>query len=73
MKLMIDTDYHRRMKVSDKNSQMAKSFQAAKLEPPWDPAANPHVAKLLDHLAEELAMEYVRLMELAAEEDSKGR
>jgi hypothetical protein len=31
----------------------------------WSPAANPAVATLLDHLATELAREYVRLMEQA--------
>jgi hypothetical protein len=31
-----------------------------------DPAANAAVTALLDHLAEELAREYVRLMEKAA-------
>lgn len=32
----------------------------------WDPGTDPAVASLLDHLAEELALEYVRLMEKAA-------
>lgn len=32
----------------------------------WDPGTDPAVASLLDHLAEELALEYVRLMEEAA-------
>lgn len=32
----------------------------------WDPGADPAVASLLDHLAEELALKYVRLMEEAA-------
>ena len=31
-----------------------------------DPGTDPAVASLLDHLAEELALEYVRLMEEAA-------
>lgn len=35
----------------------------------WSPRANPAVAELLDHVAEELAREYVRLMESAAEAD----
>ncbi len=35
----------------------------------WSPAANPAVTALLDHLAEELAQEYVRLMEHAAHEE----
>ena len=36
----------------------------------WNPAANPAVAALLDHLAEELAREYIRLMEQAAHDDA---
>lgn len=36
-------------------------------DPTWSPAANPAMAELLDHLAKELAGEYVRLMEKAAE------
>lgn len=32
----------------------------------WDPGTDPAVTSLLDHLAEELALEYVRLMEEAA-------
>jgi len=34
----------------------------------WTPESNPAVAELLDHLAEELAGEYVRLMEAAAKD-----
>ena len=38
------------------------------------PVASPAIAALLDHLAEELAREYIRLMEMAAEdEDATGR
>jgi len=36
-------------------------------DPAWSATANPAVAALLDHLAEELAREYVRLMERAAQ------
>jgi hypothetical protein len=39
-------------------------------DPAWSPAANPAVAALLDHLAEELAREYIRLMEQAAQNDA---
>jgi hypothetical protein len=39
----------------------------------WDPAANPAVAALLDHLAAELAREYVRLMEQAAQPELPTR
>ena len=41
---------------------------ASEQDPAWTPAANPAVAALLDHLAEALAREYVRLMEQAAQE-----
>ena len=34
----------------------------------WSPAENPTVAELLDHIAEMLAVEYVRLMEQAAQD-----
>ena len=33
------------------------------------PVNKPAVAELLDHIAEELALEYVRLMETAADEE----
>jgi hypothetical protein len=39
-------------------------------DPPWSQAANPAVAALLNHLAEELAREYIRLMEHAAQDDA---
>jgi len=41
---------------------------ASEQDPAWTPAANPAVAALLDHLAEALAQEYVRLMEQATQE-----
>jgi hypothetical protein len=36
------------------------------MQPPWTTATNPALRSLLDHIAEELAREYVRLMERAA-------
>jgi hypothetical protein len=42
----------------------------AETEQPWTFATNPALTSLLDHLAEELALEYARLMKLAA--DSGG-
>jgi hypothetical protein len=52
---------------------MAGARQRAAPQPPhpdhdaaWDPAATPAFTALLDHLAAELAHEYVRLMEQAA-------
>ena len=42
----------------------------------WSPATNPAVRELLDHLADELAREYIRLMKEATEgtatESGKG-
>jgi hypothetical protein len=40
----------------------------AEQHPAWDPTADPTLTTLLDHLAVELAHEYVRLMERAAQE-----
>lgn len=37
----------------------------------WSPAVNPAVAAILDIVAEELALEYVRLMEAAAVRDAR--
>jgi hypothetical protein len=37
----------------------------------WNPITNPAARELLDHLADELAKEYIRLMKQAAE-DSPG-
>jgi hypothetical protein len=34
----------------------------------WNPTTNPAVRELLDHLADELAREYIRLMKQAAED-----
>lgn len=39
-------------------------------EQAWDPSKNAAVTKFLDHIAEELAREYVRLMEAAGKDDS---
>lgn len=36
----------------------------------WSPRANAALTELLDHIAEELAREYVRLMERAAEDQA---
>jgi hypothetical protein len=38
-------------------------------EPPWTASTNPALTSLLDHLAQELAREYVRLMKLAADSE----
>jgi hypothetical protein len=39
----------------------------------WTPESNRAVAELLDHLAEELAREYVRLMEAASRDELDTR
>ena len=38
----------------------------------WSPVDNPAVRDLLDHLADELAREYIRLMKQAAAKSSCG-
>ncbi len=50
------------------------SREDKRAERAWDPDENPALAQLLDHIGEELACEYVRLMEAAAKEDvTSGR
>jgi hypothetical protein len=39
----------------------------------WSQRSNPAVREMLDHVAEELAKEYVRLMEASAEEWEAGK
>ena len=55
---------------------LGKEFQVSILplsEAVLRPASNPNVASLLDHLAEELAREYVRLIETAASGEDGGK
>jgi hypothetical protein len=40
---------------------------SAATQGPWTAATNPALRSFLDHIAEELAREYVRLMERAAD------
>lgn len=54
------------------SSRAASSPMDSDRDRAWSPAANPAVAALLDHLAEELAHEYVRLMEQAARHDERA-
>ena len=51
------------------HSRVAPPRMEPDQDPAWSPTTNPAVAALLDHLAEELAREYVRLMEQAARHD----
>jgi hypothetical protein len=39
----------------------------------WSPQANPAVRELLDHIARQLAEEYVRLMKQVPEENAEPR
>ncbi len=52
------------------NRPNGASREDQRAERAWDPDENPALAQLLDHIAEELAREYVRLMEAAAKEDA---
>lgn len=50
------------------------SHEEQSAERAWNPDENAALAQLLDHIAEELAHEYVRLMEAAAKvEATSGR
>ena len=63
--------YSRRMSHAKSKSV---PLPASESDATWSPAANPAVAELLDHLARELAGEYVRLMEKATEgEGARGK
>jgi hypothetical protein len=69
---MIDSDYHFGDTVA--RGKMAAVEAGASREEPSRPAPiDPAMAALLDHIAEDLAREYVRLMESAAHEgDADG-
>ncbi len=53
------------MKPRDKQSGEAERWEE------WDPQRNVAVRELLDHLARELAEEYIRLMKQAATEEDE--
>lgn len=59
---MIDSVYH----IDVKTATTLRAPTPPTLGATWTPESNPAVASLLDHLAEELAREYIRLMEAAA-------
>jgi len=63
---MIDTDYHFRQPMKLTMIEARPASTAPGADSVSDPGANSAIASLLDHLAEELALEYVRLMEEAA-------
>jgi hypothetical protein len=65
---IIDTDYHSRSAMTRSKSKARGSPDA--LNPTWSFSTNPAVVDLLDHIAEELAREYVRLMKKAAQEEA---
>ncbi len=52
------------------SSRAASSPTEPDQDPARSPATNPAMALLLDHLAAELAREYIRLMEQAADDDA---
>jgi len=67
---MIDTDYHWERVVG---SSKVLAVGRAERPPGPTPAIDPAAAALLDHIAEDLAREYVRLMEHAAQDDGTRR
>ena len=59
--------------MKDARSEKSRRSSTRKPDLAWSPMANPAVAELLDHLAQELAREYVQLMEKAAEDENTAR
>ena len=56
------------MMARNKQTRTLEVVQRA--EQAWDPNENPALAQLLNHIAEDLARGYVRLMEAAADKDA---
>ncbi len=67
---MIDSDYHSETPVG--RSQV-RAADGAEERPDRPASIDLAVAALLDHIAEDLAREYVRLMEHAAQEGGTER
>jgi hypothetical protein len=67
---MIDIDYHIGGAVGSAKATATQSRGKAETE---RPSLDPAVTALLDHIAEDLAREYVRLMERAADAGSHER
>ncbi len=65
---MIDSDYHFGGAVT-RSKPAAVEVGASREQPDRPASIDPAVAALLDHIAEDLAREYVRLVEHAAQED----
>ena len=49
----------------EENRVLNREFEDERV---WDPTSNQALARLLDHIAEELAYEYIRLMEAALDD-----
>lgn len=64
---MIDGNYHFGVAVA-RRKLAAVEWEASRDEPVRPARIDPAVAALLEHIAEDLAREYVRLMENAAHE-----
>ena len=63
---MIDSDYHYKRMMTLTMIKARPARTAPEPDSVSDTGANSAIASLLNHLAEELALEYVRLMEEAA-------
>lgn len=67
---MIDTVYYESLTRAEPRPP-APEESASRRD--WDPRDNPHVRDLLDHLARELAEEYIRLMKAASKQGGDER
>ncbi len=70
---MIDSDYHSDLTMTLTTIRKQLALTTPEPDPAWDPGTNSAITSLLDHLAEELALEYVRLMEEAAGQEASDR
>jgi hypothetical protein len=67
---MIDSDYQRGRPQT--MALRAKKARAVDRREVWDPRSRPAVRELLDHVAGELAAEYLRLIRQAAAKKGDG-
>jgi hypothetical protein len=63
---MIASDYHSQGGLEMRSESAMRRPRGGREEPALDPLRDPVVRELLDHIARELAEEYVRLMKAAA-------
>ena len=73
--MIISVSYWRKLSVTPimmKPFQQENAHSCAEISD-WSQRSNPAVREMLEHIAEELAKEYVRLMEASAEKWEAGK